>query len=67
MQIEGRLRSTKVNGRGKEAGPALNPLKGSSAFLPSDGSTYRTIKTKVKMLKPNAVKLATRVKTPNPQ
>ncbi len=67
MPIDGSLRSTKVNGRGKEAGPALNPLKGSSAFLPSDEAIHRTIKTKVKMLKPNVVKMAACVKTPIPQ
>jgi len=55
MRIEGVLRSTRRNGRGKEAGPALNPLKGSSAFLPSDGPIHRTIKTKVKVLKRNVV------------
>ena len=55
MRIDGALWSTRRNGRGKEAGPALNPLKGSSAFLPSDGPIYRTIKTKVKVLKRNAV------------
>jgi len=55
MRINGLLRGTRGNGRGKEAGPALNPLKGSSAFLPSDGPIHRTIKTKVKVLKSKAL------------
>jgi hypothetical protein len=28
------MNNAAAGGRGKEAGPALNPLKGSSAFLP---------------------------------
>ncbi len=49
------------------AGPALNPLKGSSTFLPSDGPIHGTLKTKGKMLKRNVVKMAACVKTPSPQ
>jgi hypothetical protein len=33
--------------RGKEAGPALNPLKGILGFPPPDANTYRTLKTKL--------------------
>jgi hypothetical protein len=44
----GNLISTAAgSGRGKEAGPALNPLKGSSAFLPLTGLRRRTRKTKL--------------------
>ena len=45
-------------GRGKEAGPALNPLKGSSAFPPSDGITYRTPGTKLILLKTHTFRLS---------
>jgi hypothetical protein len=45
-------------GRGKEAGPALNPLKGSSAFLPSDADTYRTRLTKLNLLKTGDFRLS---------
>jgi hypothetical protein len=45
-------------GRGKEAGPALNPLKGSSAFLPSDAFTYRTPGTKLNLLKTKPFRLS---------
>ena len=45
-------------GRGKEAGPALNPLKGSSAFLPSDAYTYRTPGTKLNLLKTQPFRLS---------
>jgi len=34
-------------GRGKEAGPALNPLKGSSAFLPLTGEYVARQKPKL--------------------
>ena len=54
------------SGRGKEAGPALNPLKGSSAFLPSDGTAHGTLETKVKVLKRNVVGEAARVKNSLP-
>src|SRR5579863_4497974 len=53
-------------GRGKEAGPALNPLKGSSAFLPSDAVPCRTPRTKLNLLKTNALLIARRVKNPSP-
>ena len=45
-------------GRGKEAGPALNPLKGSSAFLPSDVHTHRTPGTKLILLKTQPFRLS---------
>jgi len=45
-------------GRGKEAGPALNPLKGSSAFLPPDAYMHRTPLTKVISLKTQAFRLS---------
>jgi hypothetical protein len=45
-------------GRGKEAGPALNPLKGSSAFPPSDALTHRTPLTKLILLKTQAFGLS---------
>src|SRR5271156_6796854 len=54
-------------GRGKEAGPALNPLKGSSAFLPSDAYAYRTPRTKLNPLKTNAFPLSPPSKKSNPQ
>jgi hypothetical protein len=45
-------------GRGKEAGPALNPLKGSSAFLPPDADTYGTPGTKLNPLKTGIFRLS---------
>src|SRR5271170_4316561 len=54
-------------GRGKEAGPALNPLKGSSAFLPSDAYTYRTLGTKLIPLKTQAFRLSPPRKKSKPQ
>jgi hypothetical protein len=54
-------------GRGKEAGPALNPLKGSSAFLPSDADTYRTPLTKLILLKTRQFRLSPPSKKSNPQ
>ena len=51
-------------GRGKEAGPALNPLKGSSAFLPSDAGVCGTPRTKLNSLKTNGLHLPQRVKNP---
>ena len=52
-------------GRGKEAGPALNPLKGSSAFLPPDDATRRTPGTKLNLLKTKVFLLSPRVKNPS--